>query len=198
MTKEQLEALGLTEDQIKEVFRLNGIAVNNAKGDASKIENDLAKKVKEVEALTDQLDTANTQISEFKKLNVEDIQKAADDYKEKYEAEKLAKEQEIAQLEFDYEVKDSIIKHKGKNPTAIKALLDIDNIKEAKDRQAAIKEALEEIAKENDYLFEKPVAGTGGTIGNRSKDKGPGKVNFGKQLAQDNKQLEIDTSMYEL
>lgn len=95
MTKEQLEALGLNEEQIKEIFRLNGIAVNNAKGD-------LATKITEVETLQGQLITANKEIEGFKELNIEEIKIKADKYKEDYEKLEIESKKEIDKIKYEH------------------------------------------------------------------------------------------------
>ena len=93
MTKEQLEKLGLNEEQIKEIFKLNGIAVENAKGELDTIK-------AENENLKQQLDNANTQIEEFKGMDIESIKAAADDYKTKYEESKSNYEKELKTIKF--------------------------------------------------------------------------------------------------
>lgn len=99
MTKEQLQALGLDEDQIKEVFKLNGIAVNNAKGD-------LETKVKEVETLETQLATANKEIKGFKDLNIEEIKIKADKYKENFEQLEKDSKAEIEKIKYEHSLND--------------------------------------------------------------------------------------------
>lgn len=99
MTKEQLQALGLDEDQIKEVFKLNGIAVNNAKGD-------LETKVKEVETLETQLTTANKEIEGFKDLNIEEIKIKADKYKEDFEQLEKDSKAEIEKIKYEHSLND--------------------------------------------------------------------------------------------
>ena len=99
MTKEQLEALGLDAEQIKEVFKLNGIAVNNAKGDLETKETELADTKK-------LLEDANNKIDEFKDLDVEAIKKEAEDYRKKYKlAEKEGKER-LGALQYETQLKD--------------------------------------------------------------------------------------------
>ena len=68
MTKEELKALGLNDKQISEVFKLNGVAVNNAKGDLATKETELETKDTEIKTLQRQLETANKEIESFKKL----------------------------------------------------------------------------------------------------------------------------------
>lgn len=99
MTKEELKALGLDEDQIKEVFRLNGIAVNNARGD-------LETKEKEVETLKGQLKTANKQIEDFKELDVETIKQTAEDYKESFEKLEKESKAEIEEIKYNHSLNE--------------------------------------------------------------------------------------------
>lgn len=201
MTKEQLLELGLNEDQIKEVFRLNGIALTTTQNDLSKTQSDLAAKEAEVTALSGQLDTANKQINSFEKLNVEDIKQEVADYKQKYEEAKSQREKEVSDLKFEYKVNNIISDEKGKNPRAIKALLDLDEIKEAKDTEKAIKDAVAKIKETDVYMFETvKLPGTGGSLGNGKKnDADPEEENFGKKLAQQFKSKDnLDTSAYEL
>lgn len=147
MTKEELLALGLTEEQIKEIFRLNGIAVTNAKGDLTRKETELA-------ALQGKLDTANKQIEDFKDLDVEGIKKAAEDYKIKFEdAEKKAKE-DLEKIQFEHKLESALSGAKAKNIKAVKALLDTEGLKLNKDEIVGLNEQLEKLKEENDYLFE--------------------------------------------
>ena len=81
MTKEELKALGLNDKQISEVFKLNGVAVNNAKGDLATKETELETKDTEIKTLQRQLETANKEIESFKELDIEEIKQRAEDYK---------------------------------------------------------------------------------------------------------------------
>lgn len=163
MTKEQLEALGLDEEQIKEIFRLNGIAVNSAQGD-------LEAKETELETLQGQLETANKEIEDFKDLDVDEIKTRADKYKQDYEALELKVKEDMEALKFEHELEGAIRDSKAKNVKAVKALIDIDSLKDSKNRLDDIKQALEATKEENDYLFgsDEP-SGTGGSLGNTGK-----------------------------
>lgn len=166
MTKEELLALGLTEEQIPGVFKINGIDVEKAKGD-------LETKETELKTLQGQLDIANKQIEDFKDLDVEKIKQAAEDYKIKFEdAEKKSKE-EIEKLQFEHELEGAIRDSKAKNVKAVKALLDIESLKGSNNRANDIKLAIEATRTENDYLFgEMDPEGTGGSLGAGEKAKG--------------------------
>ena len=166
MTKEQLVELGLEEEQIKEVFRLNGIAVNNAKEGMTKLET-------QIETLQGQLEVANKEIEGFKELDVEEIEKRAEDYKDKFEeAERLAKEK-LEGLQFEHQLENAIRDSKARNVTAVKALLDIEKLKQSNNQIDDIKAAIELTKAENEFLFgdDEPI-GTGGSMGNGSRGKG--------------------------
>ena len=104
MTKEQLIALGLDETQIKEVFRLNGLAV-------TRVQTDLDSKVQELADVKGLLSTANEKIEEFKNLDVDTIKQEAQDYKQKFEQAQLEAEQKIGELKYETALKEYVNKH---------------------------------------------------------------------------------------
>lgn len=104
MTKEQLVALGLDENQVKEVFKLNGLAV-------TKVQTDLDTKVQELANVKGLLDTANEKIEGFKGLDVEQIKQEAKDYKEKFETAQLEAQRKIDEIKYETALKDYINKH---------------------------------------------------------------------------------------
>lgn len=195
MTKKELLAAGLTEEQVAEVFRLHGLVVTATKGDLTAVEKDL-------EDTKTLLGEANTKIEDLSKLDYEEIAKEAADYKDAFEKAEIKREKEIATLKFDHQLDQMITSpdFKGKSPKAIKALLDLEEIKESKDIAATMKEKLTELRTAQDYLFDEvDPEGTGGSKGNQGKDKKVPKPNFGKTLAASNKEDQTtDTSAYEL
>lgn len=104
MTKEQLVALGLDENQVKEVFKLNGLAV-------TKVQTDLDTKVQELANVKGLLDTANEKIEGFKELDVEQIKQEAKDYKEKFETAQLEAQRKIDEIKYETALKDYVNKH---------------------------------------------------------------------------------------
>lgn len=104
MTTEQLVALGLDENQVKEVFKLNGLAVK-------KIQADLETKEQELTNVKGLLDTANEKIEGFKELDVEQIKEEAKTYKEKFEQAELEAQQKIDEIKYETALKDYVNKH---------------------------------------------------------------------------------------
>lgn len=165
MTKEELIALGLTEEQIPGVFKINGIDVEKAKGDLSTKETELA-------SIKEQLQNANTQIESFKEMDIETIKATADEYKQKYEQAQTEAKEKLEKIQFEHELENAIRDSKAKNVKAVKALLDIETLKDSKNRLDDIKTAIEATKTENDYLFrDVDPEGTGGSLINGDKGK---------------------------
>lgn len=197
MTKEQLEKLGLNEEQIKEVFKLNGIAVNNARGD-------LDTKVKEVETLTEQLKTANEEIEGFKDLNIEEIKTKADQYKEDFEKLERESKEEIERIKYEHNLNEYLGKFKFSNDRVKNSIMEDvkekgfkfedgkfigadDYIKELQENEP--ESFVTEEPKKKTFTGFKPVDGN--NSGDEPKD-------IGSQFAQRrNKSKEVKTSLWD-
>lgn len=147
MTREMLEAMGLSKEQIDKIMAENGKDIEKAKGD-------LEAKEAEKESLEEQLKTANKTIEEFKEMDIEGIKAAADDYKTKYEEEKEKYKEELENIKFNHTLEDALKGAKAKNAKAVKALLDLEGLKLNEGKIVGLDEQLEEIQKDNDFLFE--------------------------------------------
>lgn len=101
-----------------------------------------------------QLETAKTTIQGYKDQDIDGIKKSAADWEEKYNTAVETHKQQMADLAFDGVLKDAIAEHKGRNATAIRALLNVDELKKSKNQAADIKSAIEGLKKESGYLFE--------------------------------------------
>jgi hypothetical protein len=167
MKKEDLVALGLSEEQIAEVQRLNGLDIKREQDKLGKVE-------LERDNYKEQLETAQSALKEFEGIDVDnlkgEIEKLQNDLKTKDEQY----QKELAERDFNALLESQINTFGAKNVKAVKALLDIDALKESKNQEADIKAMLESCKEENDYLFgsdepiKNPVAPTGG------KDDGKG------------------------
>src|SRR5690606_35858691 len=94
MKREELKELGLEDDMIDKVMKLHGQSTEALKTKAEAAET-------KATSLEKQLAEANSAIEGFKKLDVDGIKAAADDYKAKYEKAQADAEAQIAQLKFD-------------------------------------------------------------------------------------------------
>lgn len=129
------------------------------------------KAVEQRDAHKTSLDEVNEKLKAFDGVDVNDLKKQItklqDDLKAK-DDEYAAKEADRA---FDDSLTEAIKAAGGKNPKAIKALLDIEALKSSKNQSDDIKKALEEKQKSDAYMFgsnepyNNAVGGTGGAGG---------------------------------
>lgn len=161
MKKEDLVALGLTDEQIAGVQKLNGVDIEREKEKLSKVE-------LERDNYKNQLETAQESLEKFKDVDVDKLQGEIDKLKVELKNKETEYQNQLAERDFNTLLESQINSFGAKNVKAVKALLDIDTLKESKNQEADIKAAIEECQKENDYLFgatepiNNPVAPTGG------------------------------------
>ena len=87
--------------------------------------------------------------------NGRDIQ-ASRQWQEKYEQACAQHQKELAELKFGTVLTRCIDRAGGRNAKAISALLDLEALKVNEDPQTAIEAALEDLKRENGYLFAEP------------------------------------------
>lgn len=117
------------------------------------------------------LDTVNEKLKEFEGVDVDDLKgqitKLQDDLKAK-DDEYAAKE---AERLFNESLDKAIADAGGRNPKAIRGMLDIKSLQESKDQTEDIKKALETVKESDAYLFganepfSNPISPTGGAGG---------------------------------
>lgn len=167
MKKEELLKLGLTEDQANAALVMHGMDIESRKVEVETLQT-------ENQALHSQVQEATETIEGFKKLDVDGIQTAAEEWKSKAEeaeeAAKLAREEadeKVLEMQFTQTLKDALIAGKAKNPIAVSALLDYDKLEFTPDGTiTGLDEQLKVLQEENDYMFnsdkEMPRIVTGG------------------------------------
>lgn len=158
MKTEELLALGITEEQAKSILVINGKDIESSKA-----------KFSDYDDLKTQLSEANKQIQAFKEMDIDGIKKAADDWKVKAETAEKEAQSKLERLQFDHALDSALGGAKAKNPKAVRALLDMEGLKLNGEEVVGLKEQLEKIKTDNDYLFEgaqekvpQIVKGTGG------------------------------------
>ena len=80
--------------------------------------------------------------------------KTAQQWKEAHDQAVEAHKKELEGVTFQHTLDAAITGAKGRNTKAITAMLDLDALRGSEDQPKAIKEALEKLKKESDYLFE--------------------------------------------
>ena len=149
MKRDDLKAMGIADEAIDAIMAAHGKDVESHK-------TAVATANAELDNLKAQLTEAGTTIEGFKALKPDELKAAADDYKAKYEQAQQESAKQLSALKFDHALDGSLTAAKAKNARAVKALLDVNGLKynEADGSILGLKEQLEEIKKESDYLFE--------------------------------------------
>ena len=95
MKREDIIALGIEDkDMLDKILALNGADIEKQKTSVTTL-------TTERDNYKTQLEAANQQIEQFKGLNVEQIQQAADDWKAKYEAAEAKHQSELADRDYN-------------------------------------------------------------------------------------------------
>ena len=152
VTAEQLAAI---DKEVKENYK--------TVTDYEKQKDKLATAEDKVKTLTESLD-------KFKDVDADKLNSEISDLKKQLEEKDKSYASQLADRDFDDLVKDAITEAKGKNPKAIKALLDVEALKASKNQKEDVAAALKKLAEAEDskMLFgeEQPeVVGKVGAIG---------------------------------
>ncbi|MDC2867569.1 phage scaffolding protein [Bacillus sp. BP-3] len=146
MNKEQLIALGLTEEQADKVVEGFGNMIPKSRFD---------EKNSELKELKTQLQERDTQLEDLKTKavgnealtqKIEELtnlnKKTADEYQSKLDKQS-----------FDFALKEALISANAKNPKAVEALLNRESIKLDGDKLTGLDEQLKAIQESDSYLF---------------------------------------------
>jgi hypothetical protein len=148
MNKKDLIELGISEELAEKVIISHGKDIESIKAKSAALQ-------AEADGLKGQLADASAQIEGFKGMDVEGVKKAADEWKAKAEAAEKNAVAQLSALKFDHALESALTGAKVKNSKAVQALLSRDVLKLNEDGSIlGLKEQLEKVKAENDYLFE--------------------------------------------
>ena len=148
MKKEDLTALGISDDIADKVFALHGQGLEPFKTKITELQS-------QFDTANAQLTEANTQIEKFKGMKPEELQAAADDYKTKWEQAQEDAKTQLAQVKFDHALEKELKSWKVKDPADVIPHLKRDTLKLGEDGKfIGLKEQLEPLKSAKDYLFE--------------------------------------------
>ena len=149
MKREDLKALipDITDDQLDKVMNWNGADIEKHKTAAESAKTELA-------AAKARLVEADKAIEGFKALDVDGIKAAAEEWKQKAEQAEREAAQKIDEMEFNAMLDGKIAQAKGRNAKAIRALLDMEALRDSKNREGDADKAIAAVLQENGYLFE--------------------------------------------
>lgn len=164
--KELLKAQGLTDEQITAITG----AMNQEKiylTNEQNIDERYSKLKNQKAELDNQLAERDTQLEVLKKNNSSnaDLLNQLEDLKTANETSKTEYEGRISQMEFDYSLDNSLLEAKCKNTKALKALLNLENIKLKNGKFEGLEEQLETLKNNDSYLFEEAPSSNTGNVG---------------------------------
>lgn len=148
-TTEALQELGLTEEQVKDVFALHGKDLNDLKSElegATQERDSLKNQLQNTEA---QLETmkADATTSAEQKEALEQLQSEYDKYKQEA-AEELAKTQKVNAI--NLALKDT----KAHNPETLLKFIDVDAIELGEDGKPKLDDVINGLMESDPYLFQ--------------------------------------------
>ncbi len=149
MKKEDLMALGLTEEQAEKVLRaVEGNYIPKTRFDEAG---------EETKALKKSLSDRDKQLETLKKSSGDnaELQKQISDLQQQNEEQKKVYEAELSQLRLDNAVELSLSGAKARNSKAVKAMIDMAKVKLGEDgKLTGLDEQVEALKKSDGYLFE--------------------------------------------
>ena len=155
MKREDISKLfpSATEEQINALLDINST--------------DIGKVKKERDTYKSELETMQGKLKEFDGVDAAALQEKVRTLTTDLENAKINHAKELENIHFNANLEDKVKALNPKNAKLVMALLDVEKLRESKNQDADIAAALENVKKENDYLFtsDKPapriVSGTG-------------------------------------
>lgn len=147
MEREYLEGLKLDNDTIDKIMAEHDKDIDGLKQQVDTLE-------AEKESLAGQLGEANRQIEDFRDTDIEGIKQAADDWKTKAEAAEAKAKADVEKLQFDYALNAALTGARARDTRAVTALLDMEGLKLNNGEIVGLKDQLERLKAEKEFLFE--------------------------------------------
>ncbi len=139
MKKEELLAIGLTEEQAAQVFALNG-------KDLTRLNNRLQTKEQQLALAQKETASIAGRLTQVEAMDVEGLQAEAKQWRQKYE-------QDMAALRLEHAVDAALLQAKAKNPKLVKAALDRSAITMKEGQVQGLQEQLAKLRETDGYLF---------------------------------------------
>src|SRR5699024_3772002 len=149
MNRDELKELGLNDEQIEAVMSSHGKTVNATREDLSSAQTEL-------ESYKTRLAERDTQLEELgnKSQGNEELQSTIDALKEANNQAKTEHQKELEKTKLNYELDQSLILNKARNPKAVRALLDTETVKfDDAGKLIGLSEQLESLKETDSYLF---------------------------------------------
>lgn len=177
MKREELEALGLSKEQIDSVLDMHHKELDPVNTQLKTAQDDLKAAQDTAAAQENTIKELKQGLDEFKGADVSGMKLKITELENGIKEKDAAHQKEIEERDFNDSLKDAISAANGKNAKAITALLDVDTLKASKNRKEDITAALKALseAKDSKMLFgeeEAEVIGAGSFPGRVNKTGG--------------------------
>lgn len=174
MKREELKAMGLTDEQVESVMAKNGAEVAALNTQITTLQSEKSQLENDKKVITKEKEDKEKAIADLQKNSI-----SKDEYdkkiKEIEETSKKAHEDYVLDQLLDQALESAKVLNTENSRKSVKGLLDMEKISIAKDQKSliGIKEQLDAIKKTDGYFFEKTVKGhspAGGTGDDSSGD----------------------------
>lgn len=153
MKRSELEAMGLTKEQVDGIMKINGEDIENAKSASA---SELTALKAENTSLSSQVKERDTQIDGLKKSagDNEEMKKQIEQLQADNKAKDEAHAKELAQLKLDNAIDAALTAAGAKNGKAVKALIDVSKVKLGEDgKLTGWDDQIKAVQKSDAYLF---------------------------------------------
>lgn len=171
MTREELKAMGLSDEQVDSVMAAHGKSTNALKEKADSVEG-LESQITDYKS---QIAERDTQLDELKKVDADGLKAKIDELKTANETAATEYQEQLDKQAKDFALDKALTGAKSKNNKAVIANLDLDTIKFKDGEITGLKEQLETLQESDAYLFEQEQTNDtkpNFTTGNHTKGSG--------------------------
>lgn len=177
MKREELEALGLSKEQIDSVLDMHHKELDPVDAQLKTAQESLKAEQDKTAEQDSTIKGLKKDLEEFKDADVSGMKLKITELEDSIKEKNAAHQKEIEERDFNDALKEAIAAAKGKNAKAITALLDVDALKASKNQKEDIAAALKTLAEAEDskMLFgeaEADILGEGSFPGRVSKPSG--------------------------
>lgn len=174
MKRDELEALGLTKEQVDGVLDMHHKELDPVQRELETANANLKVANDKVETQKGTINGLKEDLKKFDGVDVTELNNKIEQLEKDIQTKDTEHAQQLADRDFQDMLKESIASAKGKNAKAITALLDLEALKASKNQKEDIAAALKALteAEDSKMLFGDPEPqeiGTGNPIGTVNK-----------------------------
>lgn len=170
MKRDELEALGLTKEQVDGVLDMHHKELDPVQKELTTTKGELTVANDKVKAQKGTIDGLKEDLKKFDGVDVTALNGKIEQLEKDIQTKDTEYAQQLADRDFQDILKEAISSAKGKNAKAITALLDVEALKASKNQKEDVAAALKALteAEDSKMLFGEPepeVIGKGNPIG---------------------------------